>query len=69
MSILIDMRVRPNDAAAPQAQIYFVLKSRNSFHESQTYQICSNFIDDATLFSFTKRYFTLVLILIHMVLV
>ena len=69
MSILIDMRVMSNDAAAPQAEIYLVLKSRKSSHESQTYQICSNFIDDATLFSFTKWYFTLVLTLIHMMLV
>ena len=47
---------------------YFVLKSRNSSHKSQTYQSSSNFIDDATLFSLTKRYFTLVLISINMVL-
>ena len=57
-----------NYTAAPQEQIYFVLKSRNfCSHISHICQICSKFLNDATLL--TTGYFTLVLILIHMMLV
>ena len=46
-------------------RICFVLKSRNSSHKWQIYQICTNFFYDATPFPLAKRFFTLLLISIH----
>ena len=44
---------------------FFVLKSRNSSHKWQNYQICTNLFYDATLFPLAKRFFILLLISIH----